>query len=453
VSIEREPSCEDVTEPTLLPVVEARRRMAASVTPLAGTETLPLTRAAGRVLATPVVAPHDVPAHANSAMDGYAIASSSIPASGEATLALRGVAWAGRPFRGEPLVAGEAVRIFTGAIMPPGADTVVIQERTAADDESVRIDAEVEPGRNVRAAGEDVRAGQEVFAGGRRLEAADVGVIASLGIGRVTVGRRPCVAYFTTGDELRALADDTDGAAPPEGCLYDSNRHTLGALLAGLGVDTVDLGIVPDDIEATRRALEEGAARADLVVTSGGISAGDADFVREAFHRIGEVTFWRIAMRPGRPLAFGRLGGGRATDGAESDGERGAVPGAGGEPAGNGAVFFGLPGNPVAVMVTFLEFVQPAIRRLSGMTDAEPLALPARCLSTLRKSAGRVEYQRGVMRVEAGELVVESTGKQGAGRLSSMSAANCLIVIAAEVDGVVPGDTVHVQPFRGLLPG
>ena len=427
MSIEREPSCEDVSEPALLPVTEARRRIAAALEPLAGRETVTLAAARGRVLATSVRAPHDVPRHTNSAMDGYAIASASIPGAGEATLAVLGTAWAGRAFDGA-VGAGEAVRIFTGAVMPAGSDTVVIQERVAASGEAVRIDADVEPGRNVRAAGEDVAAGREVFAAGRRLEAADVGVLASLGIGRVAVVRRPRVAFFTTGDELRALADDADGAAPPDGCLWDSNRHTLGALLAGLDVDVVDLGIVPDDVDATRRALERGAASADLVVTSGGISAGDADFVTEAFHRIGDVAFWKVAMRPGRPLAFGRLGA-------------------------DGAVFFGLPGNPVAVMVTFLEFVQPAIRRLAGMEDVEPLALPARCLSALRKSEGRVEYQRGVMRVEGGELVVASTGKQGAGRLSSMSAANCLIVVDADVAGVSPGDTVLVQPFHGLLPG
>lgn len=444
MSIERAPSCEDESEPALLPLEEARRRIAHGIVPIGEDETVSLSRAAGRVLASDVVAPHDVPARTNSAMDGYAIDRASIPASGERALAVLGTAWAGRPFEGR-VGEGEAVRIFTGAVMPDGADTVVIQERVAREGERVRIDADVEPGRNVRAAGEDVRAGRTVFVAGRRLEAADVGVLASLGIGRLRVVRRPRVAFFTTGDELRALADDTDGAPPPAGCLYDSNRHTLAALLDGLGVDAVDLGIVPDDIDATRRALETAAARSDLVVTSGGISAGDADFVARAFHEIGDVAFWKIAMRPGRPLAFGRLGRAR---GEGAVGDRSSASDTGG-----GALFFGLPGNPVAVMVTFLEFVQPALRRLAGMTDVEPLALPARCLSTLRKSPGRVEYQRGVMRVEDGELVVESTGKQGAGRLSSMSAANCLIVVAAEVDGVAPGDTVRVQPFRGLLPG
>jgi len=430
VNIVREPSCEDEAEPALLPVAEARRRIAASLSPLAETETLALADCVSRVLAGSVRAANDVPAHDNSAMDGYAIDRASIPESGEATLALLGTAWAGRPFEGT-VGKGETVRIFTGAIMPDGADTVVIQERVRVAGDTVRIAADVEPGRNVRPAGEDVAAGEEVFAAGRRLGAAELGVLASLGVGRATVTRRPRVAFFTTGDELLPLADDTDGAPPPQGCLYDSNRYTLGALLAGLGVEAIDLGIVADEPVATRRALRTGAARADLVVSSGGISAGEADFVTRAFHEIGEVAFWKIAMRPGRPLAFGRIGA------AGSD----------------GAAFFGLPGNPVAVMVTFLQFVRPAILRLSGMREIEPPVLPARSLSTLRKSPGRVEYQRGFMRVVDGDLVVESTGKQGAGRLSSMSAANCLIVLDADLDGVGTGERVGVQPFHGLLPG
>ena len=429
MSVEREPSCEDEAEPALLAVEEARRRIAAALSPLSDTERLPLARARGRTLAAPVTAPHDVPAHDNSAMDGYAIARASIPASGEATLELIGTAWAGRPFDGT-LGRGRAVRIFTGAIMPPGADTVVIQERVAVVAEGVRIASDVEPGRNVRAAGEDVGAGQQVLAAGRRLEAADLGVLASLGLPRVEVVRRPRVAFFTTGDELRPLAPDGAGAPLPAGMLYDSNRHVLAALLEGLGVEAIDLGIVADEAEATRAALLDAASRADLVVSSGGISAGEADFVTQVFHELGDVAFWKIAMRPGRPLAFGRVAAGSRS-----------------------AAFFGLPGNPVAVMVTFLQFVQPAVRRLSGMRDTLPATLPARCLSTLRKSAGRVEYQRGIMRVADGELVVESTGKQGAGRLSSMSAANCLIVVGAEADGVAPGDTVGVQPFHALLPG
>jgi len=423
--IVREPSCEDVDEPVLLPVSEARQRIAAALSPLTESLRLPIGEALGRVLSESLCALHDVPAAANSAMDGYALCRSSIPARGEVKLQLLGTAWAGRPFDGS-VAQGQAVRIFTGALMPAGADTVVIQERAQEDGDGVLIDHEVEAGRNVRAAGEDVAAGDEILSKGRCLEAADVGVLASLGIDRVAVVRRLRVAFFTTGDELQALAPGNDGAAAPHGKLFDSNRFTLAALLESAGVEAIDLGIVPDEADRTRQILLQAASRADVVITSGGISAGDADYVTRAFHAIGDVAFWKIAMRPGRPLAFGHIGN---------------------------AAFFGLPGNPVAVMVTFLQFVQPALRRLLGRVDIDPLTLPARCLSSLRKSAGRVEYQRGVMRVDAGAIVVASTGKQGAGRLSSMSSANCLIVIGAEVSHVSPGDTVDVQPFRGLLSG
>ena len=424
--IEKQPSCDDVDEPALLPVAEARRRLFDALQVVRESETVSLANALNRVLATDVVSPMDVPAQANSAMDGYALHSSSIPTMGEAKLRVRGCAFAGQPYC-ETLETGDAVRIFTGAIMPDGADTVVIQEHVGVDGDFVAIDSDVVAGKNVRQAGEDVAKAQTVLQQGHRLAAADIGVLASLGIANATVSRRLKVAFFTTGDELQTLEDHTSGTELPVGMLFDSNRYTLAALLAGCGVEAIDIGVVRDDIEATRKALDRAASQADVVITSGGVSAGDADFVTRAFHDLGKVSFWKLAMRPGRPLAFGYV---------------------------KDAAFFGLPGNPVAVVVTFLQFVQPAIRYISGMHDLEPVSIPAVCLSKLRKSAGRIEYQRGVMRLdEMGRLVVESTGKQGAGRLSSMSTANCLIVIDSEVDGVEPGDLVSVQPFHGLLPG
>ena len=300
----------------------------------------------------------------------------------------------------------------------------------------MRIDASVEPKRNVRAAGEDVGRGERVFDAGRTIGAADVGVLASLGIRFVAVRPRPRVAFFTTGDELVSLDDvpapgpddgpDDGPAGLPPGSLYDSNRHVLRALLGRLAVEPIDLGVVPDDPDATRAVLERAGACADLAISSGGVSAGDADHVTRVFHEIGDVAFWKIAMRPGRPLLSGRVGD---------------------------CAFLGLPGNPVAVMVTFLQFARPAVARLAGASDVLPFEAPARCLSALRKSVGRTEYQRGVARLDdGGELVVESTGRQGAGRLSSMAAANCLIVVAPEVASVSPGDRVLVQPFAGLLP-
>lgn len=429
--IDRQASCEDDREPALLPVAEARRRLFESLTAVEDSLELPLADALFRVLARDVISPVDVPPQANSAMDGYALNRSSIPAAGEATLQVLGTAWAGQPFTGE-VGRGQAVRIFTGGIMPAGCDTVVIQEHVRASPSSgesatIDIDSGVVAGKNVRQAGEDVMLGQRVLSRGRQLQAADIGVLASLGIARVWVVRALKVAFFSTGDELHSLEEHLPGQPLPPGKLFDSNRYTMAALLKGLHVEVMDLGIVRDNEADTRQALLTAAAGADVVITSGGVSAGDADFVTRVFHDIGQVSFWKLAMRPGRPLAYGRIGE---------------------------AAFFGLPGNPVAVMVTFLEFVQPALKHLAGMHDLEPLVLPARCLSSLRKSPGRIEYQRGVMRLdEQGDLVVESTGKQGAGRLSSMSAANCLIVIASEMEGVEPGDRVQVQPFHGLLPG
>lgn len=422
--IEKQPSCDDVSEPELLPVTEARERLFDALKVSGAQQSIDLSAALQRVLSQDIKSTVNVPSEANSAMDGFAIAASSIPTNGEAQLTLCGTAWAGRPFDGT-VRKGQAVRIFTGAAMPEGCDTVVIQEHVACIEDQVTIDHSVIAGKNVRAAGEDVRAGQVILKKGRQLQAADIGVLASLGIRHVNVNKRLTVAFFTTGDELMSL-DEQDADTPlPAGMLYDSNRYTLACLLRALDVRIVDLGIVRDNEQETRNALERAADVADIVVTSGGVSAGDADYVTRAFHELGSVSFWKLAMRPGRPLAFGFVGD---------------------------AAFFGLPGNPVAVMITFLQFVQPAIKFMSGMTEIEPLSVPAVCQSTLRKSQGRVEYQRGVMRIDNdGVLVVESTGKQGAGRLSSMSAANCLIVIAAELSGVAPGDTVTVQPFHGLL--
>ena len=425
--IEKQPSCDDPSEPELLPVSEARRRLFELLTIKSGTESISIADAAGRVLAADVVSPANVPSHNNSAMDGYAISENSIPSSGEASLDLLGTAFAGQPYDGH-VGPGKAVRIFTGAIMPEGADTVVIQEHVQAAGQTVNIDSSVVACKNVRLAGEDTGKGETILAEGRALEAADIGVLSSLGIRTVSVFQKLTVAFFTTGDELVSL--DTESSTQhelPPGMLYDSNRYTLNCLLARLSVDVIDMGIVRDNEHDTRKALESASHQADIIITSGGVSAGDADFVTRVFHEFGDVHFWKLAMRPGRPLAFGKVGE---------------------------AVFFGLPGNPVAVMVTFLQFVKPAIGVLSGThyDDVQPMTLPAVSESALRKSAGRVEYQRGVMRVnESGVLVVASTGKQGAGRLSSMSRANCLIVIDADVEDVQAGDRVGVQPFHGLL--
>jgi len=422
MSLEKLPSCDDPFD-SLMPVEEARARLTDALKLVDQTELVKLINAHGKVLSSDVVSPIDVPSYTNSAMDGYAIASSSIPSSGEATLRVLGTAWAGNIFDA-PVKTGQAVRIFTGGLMPAGTDTVVIQEHVSVSDDQVTIDSEVQPTRNVRLAGEDVKANQCVLTAGTQLNAAELALLASLGIDQVSVFRQIRVAFFTTGDELRAL-DEHAGETLEPGMLFDSNRYSLHGMLSRLDVDVIDLGIVRDNADDTRAAMQKAAACADVIVTSGGVSAGDADFVTQVFHELGQVGFWKIAMRPGRPLAFGQIGD---------------------------AFFFGLPGNPVAVMVTFLQFVQPAIKHIMGMTDTQPYTINATSLSKLRKSLGRVEYQRGVMsNDENGNLVVSSTGKQGAGRISSMSSANCLIVIAAEVAAVEPGDRVEVQPFKGLF--
>lgn len=423
MSIVREPSCSDPSDPELLPVDIAIKRVAESLIPITDTETLPLRDALGRVLGADVVSPINVPSYINSAMDGYAIGSGDIPAVGEARLRVVGTAWAGVPYSGG-VSTGDAVRIMTGGMMPQGTDTVVIQEHVQVDDDAVLIDSDVEAGRNVRQAGEDVREGETVFSQGEWLDPAHLGVLASLGIAEIAVNRRLRVAFFTTGDELRSLEDHAGQTLGP-GELFDSNRYTLFGMLTRLGVEVIDLGVVRDSAESTRAAFEQAAASADVVLTSGGVSAGEADFVTKIFHEMGQVAFWKLAMRPGRPLAFGRIGD---------------------------AAFFGLPGNPVAVMVTFYEFVLPALKRLMGAQRIDSTRVSARCLSALKKSPGRTEYQRGVLgRDSGGALTVTTTGKQGAGRLSSMCMADCIIVLPPGADKVSVGDSVEVQPFFGLV--
>lgn len=427
--ITKQPSCEDVNEPELLPVDKALARIAEQITPLASgdSERLSLRDSLDRVIAEAVKSPLDVPAYTNSAMDGYAVNSLDFPADGVVTLDVIGTAWAGRPLDRQ-VTRGQAARIMTGGMMPHGTDTVVIQEHAEAtlsgeQVTSVRIDNSTPAGRNVRYAGEDIKFGEVIVARGEQITPAHIGLIASLGLDTVRAYRRLKVAFFSTGDELRPL--ETHAGQPlGNGEIFDSNRHTLFAMLQRLGVEPVDLGVVPDTSRDTRKALLKGAERADVIISSGGVSAGQADFVSKTLAEIGEVTFWKLAMRPGRPLACGRV---------------------------DGAHFFGLPGNPVAVMVAFYEFVQPAIKRMMGCRNTEPLLFKARSDSVIRKVRGRVEYQRGILVNEDGQLLVRTTGKQGAGRLTSMCMANCLIVLPVDCDGVQAGDMVDVQAFHGLM--
>lgn len=414
-----DPSCQDDYDSESLPVDAARARILDSLQPLRGYEQIALRSALGRILAQDIHSPVAVPLGTNSAMDGYALAGSDLPADGTRELRIAGTAWAGRPYP-ETLQPGECVRIFTGAILPAGADTVVIQERAERRDDTLIIDNHTRSGDNVRAAGEDIAKGARVMAAGTRLQPAELGLLASLGLGEITVRRRLRVAFFSTGDELRSIGETLE-----PGMIYDSNRYTLFGMLERLGCELIDMGVVRDTPEATDAAFREAADCADVLITSGGVSVGEADYVKTTLEALGEVGFWKVAMKPGRPLAFGRI----------SD-----------------CVFFGLPGNPVSVMVTFYQFVQPALRKLMGESVTDPISVRARCQSGLKKRPGRFEFQRGILsQGDDGELIVHKTGAQGSGILTSMSHANCFILLPVEASGIEPGDWVDVQPFHGLV--
>jgi molybdopterin molybdotransferase len=425
-------------EPDALSVDEALRQIAQRVTTITDTERVPLRAALDRVLAEDIISPINVPAYDNSAMDGYALRGADLPAeaavdvdAGPVTLKVIGAAYAGRPFE-QTTTAGECVRIMTGAAMPPGCDTVLPQELAAAIGESSVTIAPgtLRAGANRRFAGEDLKAGGVALAQGKIMRPADLGLVASLGIAEVTVRRRPRVAFFSTGDELRSLGDTLD-----TGCVYDSNRYTLFGMLTRLGCEVIDLGIVRDDPAALEAALRaacgadgaNGAVGADAIITSGGVSEGAADYTRDIMALLGDVAFWKLAMRPGRPLAFGKV---QTEDG--------------------GAWLFGLPGNPVAVMVSFYMFARPALLRMMGATASQPL-MQARATEAIRKRPGRTEYQRGIVGAGAGGAPqVRLTGAQGSGILSSMTEANCIVVLRHEQANVAAGDMVNIILFDGL---
>ena len=412
--------CADGHAGPALKLGDALARILAEVRPVAGSETLAVRSALGRVLAADVVSGIDVPSHTNSAMDGYALMGADLPAAGETRLGVIGTSAAGRPFPGE-VRAGQCVRIMTGAPMPSGADTVVMQEQVTRDGDTAVVGAGQRAGQHVRQAGEDIAAGSVALRAGTHLMPAQIGILASLGVGEVSVLRRPRVAFFSTGDELRSV-----GEPLAEGQIYDSNRYTIFGMLTRLGMEVLDMGVVRDDRDAVEQAFATAAGGADAIVTSGGVSVGDADYVAETLERIGTVGFWKVAMKPGRPLAFGRIGD---------------------------ALFFGLPGNPNSVMATFYQLVQPALQALAGMPDpAPPPTMPAISASALRKKPGRCEFQRGTLsRSDDGRLVVRKTGQQGSGVLSSMAAANCFIVLPEDSGPVSEGDEVTVQPFAAFV--
>ena len=405
-------SCIEGYDPDALHVDKARAAILACITPVSQTEPVPVRDALGRVLAQAIVPAIDVPAHDNSAMDGYAVRFSDL----EKPLKEIGTALAGKPFSGK-VGDGECVRIMTGAVMPAGTDTVVIQEIVQKQGERIIVPPGQKRAQNVRYAGEDLQQGKPVLGNGKLLRPAELGLIASLGIGEVKVKRRLRVALFATGDELASI-----GTPLKEGEVYDSNRYTVHGMLARLGVEIVDLGVVRDDPAKLEAAFRK-ASSADAIITTGGVSVGEADFIRQMMASLGEVLFWKIAMRPGRPMAFGRIGS---------------------------SYLFGLPGNPVAVMVTFYAFVRDALLHLAGRTDEAFPLLQARSSVSLRKVPGRTEYQRGVLQHENGEWRVRTTGQQGSGVLRSMSEANCFIVLEHERGNVQAGEAVSIQMMEGL---
>jgi molybdopterin molybdotransferase len=370
------------------------------------------------VLDRDVVAPVDVPAHDNCAMDGYAVRAEDAAAA-SARLVVVGAAFAGRPFAGE-VGAGQAVRVMTGAVLPRGADAVVPQESVRAAADAVEVPAAVRPGQHVRRAGEDLARGQPALRAGRRIGPAQLGLLASLGIAEVAVRRRLRVVLVSTGDELASL-----GRALAPGEIYDSNRFTLTAALRRLDVELIDFGVVRDDPAALEETFRKAAAAGDAVVTSGGVSGGEADFVRTLMARLGAVHFWKLAIKPGRPMAFGRIGN---------------------------AWLFGLPGNPVAVMVSFYQLVVDVLHRLAGVDPLpdRPL-LTAPCAAPIRKSQGRTEFVRGVLFDDGGVWKVRAVEQQGSGVLHSMSEANCFIVLPEAQGEVQAGDAVRVQLFEGLI--
>ncbi len=407
-------------DPQALRVNEVNAFLSRLAEPVTGHEYIDLFQSLGRILAQDLVSPISVPAHDNSAMDGYAFRGATLLPDQALELKVVGTALAGVAWRGD-LGPGECLKIMTGAVLPTGLDTVAPQELVTLQGEYISIPAGIlRPGDNRRFKGEDLAEGQTSLIKGEHISPAALGLVASLGIRRVPVYRRLKVAYFSTGNEILSL-----GELPREGAVYDSNRYTVFGMLTKLGCDIIDLGVIPDQPALLEAAFADAARRCDAIITSGGVSVGEADFTKAMMKKLGDVAFWKIAMRPGRPMAVGQIGS---------------------------ALLFGLPGNPVAVMVTFLAFVRPALLRLMGSTAPLPPLLKARSIETLRKKPGRTEYQRGIVSNAAdGTLTVRTTGNQGSGVLSSMVQANGLIVLHHQQGHVAPGDTVDVMMFNGAI--
>jgi len=411
------PSCMDDYDPNAMHVAKAREYIQQFLNPVSEAETLLLRDSLGRVLAADITSPANVPNYDNSAMDGYALKTSDIATP---RLKVVGTAFAGKAFDGT-VSDGQCVRIMTGAAIPAGTDTVVVQEKTVTDGEFINISEAPKPQANVRYAGEDLKLGQNVLSRGHLMRPADLGLIASLGVAEVQAYRKLKVAFFSTGDELVGL-----GHPLKTGQVYDSNRYTLFGMLTRLGVEVIDMGAIADDPIQLEATLLNATQQADVVITSGGVSVGEADYMKLLLAKHGQVMFWKVSMKPGRPLAYGKVGN---------------------------AHYFGLPGNPVAVMVTFYQFVRDALLRLMGQSTPVPLPMfSVQCTQAIKKLTGRTEFQRGILFTDTdGVWRVKPTGAQGSALLSSMSLANCFIVLDDTVGNLDAGATVQVQMLDGII--
>ncbi|MFB1053417.1 bifunctional molybdopterin-guanine dinucleotide biosynthesis adaptor protein MobB/molybdopterin molybdotransferase MoeA [Vibrio diabolicus] len=416
-SKEKDAACCDTLSPAFLSVVQGQEKILSLVNTVSEIEACKIENAYGRVLAEDIISPVNVPQYTNSAMDGYAIRSDDVDRDSYQVVA---EVMAGHAYD-QPLEVGQAVKIMTGAPTPRNGDTVVMREQASQEGDKVTFNgSNIKAGQNVRQAGEDLAIGSDVFTAGTRLASPEMGVIASLGFGEANVFRKLKVAVFSTGDEVQA-----PGTEQKANSIYDSNRFTIMGMLEKLGCEILDFGILEDNEQLMIEALENASAQADVVMTSGGVSVGDADYIKLALDKLGQIDFWRINMRPGRPLAFGQI---------------------------NNKPFFGLPGNPVAVMVSFINFVEPALRKMQGEQGWKPLKVNAIATENLRSRQGRTEFSRGIYELdETGRLTVRTTGKQGSGILRSMSEANCLIEISPAIDTVKAGESVTIIPLQGRI--
>ncbi|HII4332160.1 TPA: bifunctional molybdopterin-guanine dinucleotide biosynthesis adaptor protein MobB/molybdopterin molybdotransferase MoeA [Vibrio parahaemolyticus] len=416
-SKEKDAACCDTLSPAFLSVVQGQEKILSLVNTVSEIEACKIENAYGRVLAEDIISPVNVPQYTNSAMDGYAIRSDDVDRGSYQVVA---EVMAGHAYD-QPLEVGQAVKIMTGAPTPLNGDTVVMREQASQEGDKVTFnDSNIKAGQNVRQAGEDLAIGSDVFTAGTRLASPEMGMIASLGFGEANVFRKLKVAVFSTGDEVQA-----PGTEQKANSIYDSNRFTIMGMLEKLGCEILDFGILEDNEQLMIEALENASAQADVVMTSGGVSVGDADYIKLALDKLGQIDFWRINMRPGRPLAFGQI---------------------------NNKPFFGLPGNPVAVMVSFINFVEPALRKMQGEQGWKPLKVNAIATENLRSRQGRTEFSRGIYELDnTGRLTVRTTGKQGSGILRSMSEANCLIEISPAIDTVKAGESVTIIPLQGRI--